>query len=60
MKSEPQYIMALAFNVLSAITVKAESILWTICLKKVCGVISEPRLIASLAVGELFFPFIFH
>ena len=49
MKSEPQLdIIVLAFDVLSAkLHVQSESILWTLCLKEVFGVVGELRLISS-------------
>ena len=49
MKSEPQLdIIVLAFDVLSAkLHVQSESILWTLYLKEVFGVVGELRLISS-------------
>ena len=54
MKSEPQLdIMVLAFDVLSAkLHVKSKSILWTLCLKEVFGVVGELRLGSYIRLTE--------
>ena len=53
-KSEPQLdIMVLAFDVLSAeLHVKSESILWTLCLKDVFGVVGELRVSSYIRLTE--------